>query len=384
MPLFFQRNFHYSWQRSDKIHKLVLIAKAVTEGKRMKYVRLGSSPLEVSRVCLGSMTWGLQNNQQDANEQLDYAQTQGINFIDTAELYAVPPSEETYGKTETIIGHWLKANPSRRKEIVLASKIAGPGFSYIRDNSEISSNTIVEAVEASLKRLQTDYIDLYQLHWPNYTSPHFGNHWPNNIHYTSFNAEQQTEKMLDILQGLSNCIKAGKIRYIGLSNEKAWGTMRYLEESKANNLPRMITIQNAYSLLNRVFEGDMAEVSLRENIGLLAYSPMAFGVLSGKYIKETAANNARLKLFPRFARYSSEQATEATKQYLKIAEANNMTLAQMSLAFVTQQPFVTSNIIGATNLAQLKENIDSINVTLSDDVLTQINEVHAVIPNPAP
>ena len=325
------------------------------------------------------MTWGNQNTEAEGHAQLDYAIENGVNFIDTAELYPVPATAETQGRTSKIVGSWLKKS-GRREELVLASKIAGPG-DYTAHISTLgfSPKGITNAIEKELKRLQTDYIDLYQLHWPERQTNTFGvrdyKHNVNDVWQDNFN---------EILHALDGQIKAGKIRYIGLSNEKAWGTMRYLEESKANNLPRMITIQNAYSLLNRVFEGDMAEVSLRENIGLLAYSPMAFGVLSGKYIKETAANNARLKLFPRFARYSSEQATEATKQYLKIAEANNMTLAQMSLAFVTQQPFVTSNIIGATNLAQLKENIDSINVTLSDDVLTQINEVHAVIPNPAP
>lgn len=344
----------------------------------MKYTTLPNTPIKVSKICLGTMTWGNQNTEAEGHEQLDYAFNEGINFFDTAELYPVPATAETQGRTSEIIGTWLKKTGYRDK-VVIASKIAGPGdyTAHIRTTG-FSKQAINEAINAELQRLQTDYIDLYQLHWPERETNTFGirdyKHNPNDTWEDNFN---------DVLHTLEEQIKAGKIRYIGISNEKAWGAMRYLEESKTNNLPRMITIQNAYSLINRVFEGDMAEISLRENIGLLAYSPMAFGVLSGKYIKGTAAHNARLKLFPRFARYSSEQCTEATKLYLKIAESNNMTLAQMSLAFVNQQPFVTSNIIGATNLEQLKENIDSINISLSEYVLKQINEVHAKIPNPA-
>lgn len=325
------------------------------------------------------MTWGNQNTEAEGHEQLDYALDLGINFIDTAELYPVPAAAETSGRTSEIIGTWLKKT-GHRDQVVIASKIAGPGdyTAHIRKTG-FSSNAIKEAIDLELKRLQTDYIDLYQLHWPERQTNFFGErdykHNPNDPWSDNFDK---------ILNTLEDQIKAGKIRHVGMSNEKAWGAMRYLEASKTHNLPRMMTIQNAYSLLNRVFEGDMAEVSIRENLGLLAYSPMAFGVLSGKYIKGNVADNARLKLFPRFDRYSNEQATEATKRYLKIAEDNNMTLAQMSLAFVNQQPFLTSNIIGATNLEQLKENINSIHVTLSDAVLEQINEVHSTIPNPAP
>ena len=345
----------------------------------MKYTTLPNTDIKVSKICLGSMTWGNQNTEAEGHEQLDYALDQGINFIDTAELYPVPSQAETSGRTSEIIGTWLQKN-GNRDQVVIASKIAGPGeyTAHIRKTG-FSSNAIIEAIDLELKRLQTDYIDLYQLHWPERQTNYFGvrdyKHNPNDTWSDNFN---------EILSTLEDQIKAGKIRHVGMSNEKAWGAMRYLEASKTHNLPRMITIQNAYSLINRVFEGDMAEVSIRENLGLLAYSPMAFGVLSGKYIKGNVAENTRLKLFPRFDRYSSEQATEATKRYLKIAEDNNMTLAQMSLAFVNQQPFLTSNIIGATNLEQLKENIDSIHVTLSDAVLAQINEVHSMIPNPGP
>ncbi|WP_412986947.1 NADP(H)-dependent aldo-keto reductase [Pontimicrobium sp. IMCC45349] len=345
----------------------------------MKYTTLPNTNVKVSKICLGSMTWGNQNTEAEGHAQLDYAFEQGVNFIDTAELYPVPATAETQGRTSKIIGTWLQKTGNRDK-IVLASKIAGPGdyTAHIRTNG-FSPDAIKSAVDAELERLQTDYIDLYQLHWPERQTNTFGirdyKHNPNDPWQDNFK---------EILETLDEIIKAGKIRHVGLSNEKAWGTMRYMEESNKHDLPRPITIQNAYSLLNRPFEGDMAEVAIRENIGLLAYSPLGFGVLSGKYIKGTAADNARLKLFPRFARYSSEQSTEATKQYLELAESNGLTLAQMALAFVNQQPFITSNIIGATNLEQLKENIDSINVELSAEVLEKINVIHAVIPNPAP
>ena len=343
----------------------------------MKYTTLPNTDIKVSKICLGSMTWGNQNTETEGHEQLDYALDQGVNFIDTAELYPVPATAEISGRTSKIIGTWLKKS-SNRDKVVLASKIAGGGdyTAHIRTTG-FSPSAIKEAIDLELERLQTDYIDLYQLHWPERDTNRFGvrnykldNKWDDNFN--------------EILHSLDEEIKAGRIRNIGISNENSWGTMRYLEESKNNNLPRIATIQNAYSMLTRTFETDLAEVALRENVGLLAYSPMAFGVLSGKYIKGTAADNARLKLFPRFARYSGEKAAEAAKQYLKIAEDNNMSLAQMSLAFVNQQPFVTSTIIGATRLDQLKENIESINVILSDGVLEQIDRVHEVMPNPAP
>ncbi len=344
----------------------------------MKYTTLPNTDIKVSKICLGSMTWGNQNTEKEGHDQLDYAVTQGVNFIDTAELYPVPATAETQGRTSKIIGTWLKKQ--KREDLVIASKIAGPGdyTAHIRTTG-FSKDAINDAVNAELERLQTDYIDVYQLHWPERTTNTFGvrDFVPNK-------SDQWEDNFKQVLETLDSLVKSGKIRNVGLSNEKAWGTMRYLNESKQNNLARPITIQNAYSLLNRVYEGDMAEISHRENIGLLAYSPMAFGVLSGKYIKNTAADNARLKLFPRFARYSSEQSTKATQMYLDLAEKNGLTLAQMSLAFVNQRPFVTSNIIGATSVAQLKENIDSINVNISDELLKEINDIHAIIPNPAP
>ncbi|QCE40913.1 aldo/keto reductase [Psychroserpens sp. NJDZ02] len=344
----------------------------------MKYTTLPNTDIKVSKICLGTMTFGNQNTEAEGHAQLDYAVEQGVNFIDTAELYPVPATAETSGRTSEIIGTWLKHQ--KRENLVVASKIAGTGdyTAHIRTTG-FTAGSIKEAVDLELKRLQTDYIDLYQLHWPERETNTFGvrdyNHNPN---------DPWTDNFREVLEALDQVKKEGKIRQVGLSNEKAWGTMRYLEESKNNNLPRPVTVQNAYSLLNRVFEGDMAEVSIRENIGLLVYSPMAFGVLSGKYIKGIEGEKARLHLFPRFARYSSMQSTEATRRYLELAEANNMTLAQMSLSFVNQRVFVTSNIIGATTLKQLKENIDSINLTLKGDLIQEIDKIHAVIPNPAP
>tara|TARA_R110002073_G_scaffold332517_1_gene518682 strand:+ start:1 stop:1032 length:1032 start_codon:yes stop_codon:yes gene_type:complete len=343
----------------------------------MKYTTLPNTNIKVSKICLGSMTWGNQNTEAEGHEQIDYAIDQGVNFIDTAELYPVPATAEMSGRTSKIIGTWLKKS-GRRDKVVIASKIAGGGdyTSHIRTTG-FSPGAIKEAIDLELARLQTDYIDLYQLHWPERDTNRFGDR--------DFKLDTKWEDNFnEILHTLDAEIKAGRIRNIGISNENSWGTMRYLEESKHHNLPRVATIQNAYSMLTRTFETDLAEVALRENVGLLAYSPMAFGVLSGKYIKGNASDDARLKLFPRFARYSSDQATEATKRYLQIAEDNNMTLAQMSLAFVSQQPFLTSTIIGATNLKQLKENIESIDVILSDAVLEQIDEVHQAMPNPAP
>ena len=343
----------------------------------MKYTTLPHTELKVSKLCLGTMTWGLQNTQDEAFEQMNYALDQGINFFDTAELYPVPAEPKTYADTERIIGNWFQKYGNRDK-VVLATKIAGTGdyTAHIRTNG-FSPEALKDAVNDSLKRLKTDYIDLYQLHWPERNTNTLG------IRDYKHEEEQWQDNFHEVLHTFDDIIKSGKIRHIGISNEKAWGTMRFLEESKTHNLPRMLTIQNAYSLINRSFEGDMAEISIREGIGLLAYSPLACGVLSGKYIKGEDTVNSRLNLFTRFARYNSATCTEATKRYLAIAYNHNLSLTQMSLAFVTQQPFVTSNIIGATNLVQLKENIESINLHLSTEVLDAIEEVHNEIPNPS-
>ncbi|TXE08970.1 aldo/keto reductase [Gelidibacter salicanalis] len=343
----------------------------------MTYTTLPQTDIKVSKLCLGTMTWGLQNTQAEGFEQMDYALDQGINFFDTAELYPVPSEAKTYADTERIIGQWFQKTGNRDK-VVLASKIAGPGeyTAHIRTNG-FSPEAIKDAVNKSLERLKTDYIDLYQLHWPERITNTLG------IRDYKHEDEAWDDNFNEILHTFDGIMKSGKVRHIGISNEKAWGTMRYLEESKKHDLPRMLTVQNAYSLLNRLFEGDMAEIAMREDIGLLAYSPLGCGVLSGKYIKGEDSKNSRLNLFTRFARYSSASCTDATKKYLSIAEAHQLKLSQMALAFVTQQPFVTSNIIGATTMSQLKENIESINLNLSDEVLEAIEDVHKIIPNPA-
>lgn len=345
----------------------------------MKYCNIPHTRIKVSKICLGSMTWGNQNTEKEGHYQLDYAIDHGINFIDTAELYPVPASAENQGKTSEIIGNWIKKR-GNRADLILASKIAGPGdyTKHIR-TSGFKSTAIVEAIDMELKRLKTDYIDLYQLHWPERQTNTFGSR-----DFVINTQDQWEDNFEEVLRCLNEQQIAGKIRAIGLSNEKAWGTMRFVEESRKENLSKISTIQNAYSLLNRTFEGDLAEVSFRENIGLLAYSPLGFGVLTGKYIKGTASDNSRLRLFPRFARYSSEQCTNATLEYMKLAESLNISITELALAFVNQRPFVTSNIIGATSVDQLKENIKSINITLDETVVEKINTIHNSIPNPAP
>ena len=343
----------------------------------MKYNVLPNTNIKVSKICLGTMTFGRQNNEDDGHQQLDYALEKGVNFIDTAEMYPVPAEATRYGNTERIIGSWIKKS-GKRNDIVLATKIAGPGdyTKHIRTTG-FSENALNEAVENSLKRLQTDFIDLYQLHWPDRNTNKFGVRG-----FKPMTNEKWEDNFKEVLHSLDKIMKSGKIRHIGLSNENPWGMMRFLEESK-NDLPRMITIQNPYSLLNRQFEVGNAEVSIRENVGLLAYSPLGCGVLSGKYIQKKDKENSRLNLFKRFVRYSSNQSTEATKMYLEIAQRNDISLTKMALAFINQQPFVTSNIIGATNLSQLQENIDSVELELSFDVLKEIDSVHETIPDPA-
>ena len=345
----------------------------------MKYTTLPNTNVKVSKICLGTMTWGNQNTEAEGHEQMDYALDQGVNFFDTAELYAVPATAETYGATEKIIGTWFKKTGNRDK-VVLASKIAGAGdyTAHIRKDG-FSKRAIAEAIEGSLQRLQTDYIDLYQLHWPERGVNCFGVR-----EYPYKTAAEEAENHLEILETLNDFIKQGKIKHIGLSNETPWGTMKYLQTAAAHQLPRPVTIQNSYSLIHRAYEYGMSEVSLRENIGLLAYSPLAFGVLSGKYVGGKTPEGARVTLFPRFNRYSSEQSEKAVVAYQKIAESHGLSLAQLALAYVNQLPFVTSNIIGATKMDQLKENINSIHIELSDAILSEIEAVHSKIPNPAP
>ena len=345
----------------------------------MKYTTIPHTNLRVSKICLGTMTWGNQNTPAEGFEQMDYALDAGVNFFDTAELYPVPATADTYADTERIMGDWFAAR-NNRDQVVLATKIAGPGAytAHIRTTG-FTPSSIREALEGSLTRLKTDYIDLYQLHWPERNANFFGKR-----DYFPDADEQWEENFQAILETLEAFVQEGKIRHIGLSNETPWASMKYISLSEQKGLPRMKTIQNPYSLLNRTFEVGNAEVAHREQLGLLAYSPLAFGVLSGKYRNGQLPDNSRLKLFPRMARYNSDQSREATEAYAAIAEKHKLTLTQLSLAFVTDRPFVTSNIIGATTMAQLKENIDTAAITLSAEMLKQIDAVHNRIPNPAP
>lgn len=346
----------------------------------MKYTKLGNTDIKVSKICLGTMTWGKQNTEEEAFEQMDYALEQGVNFFDTAEMYPVPATPETYAETERIIGNWFQKTGNRNK-VVLASKIAGGGdyTKHIRTGG-FNRKNITEAVEGSLKRLKTDYLDLYQLHWPDRGVNCFGTR-----DYPFETTSKEAENHLEILETLNSFVKNGTIKTIGLSNETPWGTMKYLQTAEVNNLARPVTIQNSYSMIHRAYEYGMSEVSLRENIGLLAYSPLAQGVLSGKYLDGNLPEGARGTLFPRFiARYMGDGSLEAVKRYDAIAKKNGISLSELSLAFINQLPFVTSNIIGATKMSQLKENINSININLSAETLKEIEAVHADIPNPAP
>jgi len=342
----------------------------------MKYKKLPNTDLEVSLLCLGTMTYGEQNNEIEAHEQLDYSISNGINFIDTAEMYAIPPREETQGKTEEIIGTWLSKRRDRDK-IILATKVAGPGMEYLRGGSRLSKVHILQAANDSLKRLQTDYIDLYQVHWPERKSNFFG-----RLGYEY--SDDMGVSIEETLEAMSVLVKSGKVRHIGISNETPWGTNRYLQHAKDEGLEQIITIQNPYSLLNRIYEVGLAEISQHENIGLLAYSPLGFGQLTGKYINKTE-KDTRLGLYGDwFTRYSNQNCLNAVRKYLKIADKYNISLTHLALAFVNTRPFVTSNIIGATTMDQLKENIGSINIDLSEEILEEVNEVHSSQPNPAP
>jgi aryl-alcohol dehydrogenase-like predicted oxidoreductase len=347
----------------------------------MQYRSLGNSGLEVSALCLGTMTFGEQNTQSEAFEQLDMAIDAGVNFIDTAEMYAIPPRAETMGSTETIIGHWLKQRACRDK-VIIATKVSGPGrdwLPYIRGGgNHLDRANIHAAVNGSLRRLQTDVIDLYQLHWPERQTNCFG-----RLGYV-YREESDEVSLLETLQALGELVEAGKIRFIGVSNETPWGLMRFLGLAEAQGLPRLVSIQNPYSLLNRTFEIGLAEVSHREDVGLLAYSPLGFGVLSGKYLAGRRPPGARLTLFPHYDRYSNPQAQQATEAYVALARENGLDPAQMALAFVTSQPFVTSNIIGATSSEQLQSNLASADLRLDDELLSEIEAIHQRHPNPSP
>lgn len=344
----------------------------------MKYKQLPNTNLEVSELCLGTMTWGQQNTQEEAFQQLDFALENGVNFIDTAEMYSVPGRKETQGSTETIIGNWFSKTGNRDK-VILASKIAGPSrtFEHIRDPLDFTKASLNDAINKSLKRLQTDYIDLYQLHWPERNTNYFGQR-----NYTHNPNEKWEDNFAEVLDNLAHFVKEGKIRYIGLSNESPYGVMRFVEETRNRNL-KIASIQNPFNLLNRKDEVGLTEVILREKIGYLPYSPLGFGQLTGKYLQSSPAN-ARVTLFPNYSRYHKPNSFEATRKYQKIALDNGLSLTHLALAFIRQQAFVTSTILGATSLEQLKENIASKEVVLSKEVLNEINKIHEEIPNPAP
>ena len=345
----------------------------------MNYKKLGNTDLKVSTICLGTMTWGEQNTQNEGFEQMDYALNQGVNFWDTAEIYSVPPKEKTFGHTETIIGNWFDKTKKRDK-VILASKVCGPMREYVRGGgNQFGGENITEALEGSLRRLKTDYIDLYQLHWPERKTNFFG-----KLGYEHDDNDEWT-KFEDILGSLKKFIDQGKIRYVGLSNETAWGLSKFLEISKDKNLPRMLSVQNPYNLLNRTYEIGLAEMSIREQAGLLAYSPLACGYLSGKYRNNQLPKNSRMERDGDFwTRYVKPNTDKAIDAYYEIAKKHGLDLTQMSLKFLEIQSFVTSVIIGATTMEQLKTNIDSVNISLSNDAINEINEIQKIYPNPCP
>lgn len=344
----------------------------------MKYRKLGQTDLDISLIGLGTMTWGFQNTQDDGFEQMDYALERGINFFDTAEMYAIPPSSETFGTTETIIGNWF-ASRSNRDKIILASKITGPGLKWIRNSEDINKKNILLAVENSLKRLQTDYIDLYQLHWPNRGSYHFGKTWK---FAPKFDPQKEEDNFLEVLHTMQFLIDEGKIRHIGISNETAWGMTKWLQLSKQHNLPRIVSIQNEYSLLCRYFEPDLSEIALHENCGLLAWSPLSRGSLSGKYLDGARPQGSRLTLDNRFDFRTHPNTEAAIKKYIEIAHQHELDPCQMALAFVSSRPFVNSTLIGATDMKQLEDNINSIEVELSEEVINKIEKIRRDYPMP--
>ena len=345
----------------------------------MKFRKLGTTDIDVSLICLGTMTWGTQNTEKDAFEQMDYSVSQGINFFDTAEIYSVPPTSDSYGKTEVMIGNWFEKRKNRDK-IILASKVAGPGCNWIRGGgNNFDEKKIGEAIDGSLKRLKTDYIDLYQLHWPERSTNFFGRR-----DYLFNNKEGNWNSFESILEALKKYIKSGKIRYIGMSNETPYGLSRYLEISKNKGAPRMMSVQNPYNLVNRTYEIGMSEISIREKCGLLVYYPLAAGGLSGKYRNGEMPKDSRMALFKGWERHLNPLAMKAYDEYFKLAKNLNLTMVQLAQSFVNSRPFVTSNIIGATTMDQLKENVESINIDFTDEMMDRVNEIHNNNPNPSP
>ena len=345
----------------------------------MKFRKLGTTDIDVSLICLGTMTWGTQNTEKDAFEQMDYAVSQGINFFDTAEIYSVPPTSDSYGKTEVMIGNWFEKRKNRDK-IILASKVAGPGCGWIRGGgNNFDEKKIGEAIDASLKRLKTDYIDLYQLHWPERSTNYFGSR-----DFLYNNKEGNWNSFESILEALEKFIKSGKIRHIGMSNETPYGLSRYLEISKNKGAPRMMSVQNPYNLVNRTYEIGMSEISIREKCGLLVYYPLAAGGLSGKYRNGKMPKDSRMALFKGWERHLNPLAMKAYDKYYNLAKDFNLTMVQLAQSFVNSRPFVTSNIIGATTMDQLKENVESINIEFTDEMMERVNEIHNNNPNPSP
>ena len=345
----------------------------------MKFRKLGTTDIDVSLICLGTMTWGTQNTEKDAFEQMDYAVSQGINFFDTAEIYSVPPTSDSYGKTEVMIGNWFEKRKNRDK-IILASKVAGPGCGWIRGGgNNFDEKKIGEAIDASLKRLKTDYIDLYQLHWPERSTNYFGSR-----DFLYNNKEGNWNSFESILEALEKFIKSGKIRHIGMSNETPYGLSRYLEISKNKGAPRMMSVQNPYNLVNRTYEIGMSEISIREKCGLLVYYPLAAGGLSGKYRNGKMPKDSRMALFKGWERHLNPLAMKAYDKYFNLAKDFNLTMVQLAQSFVNSRPFVTSNIIGATTMDQLKENVESISIEFTDEMMDRVNEIHNNNPNPSP
>jgi aryl-alcohol dehydrogenase-like predicted oxidoreductase len=349
----------------------------------MEFSKLGSSGLLVSRVCLGTMTWGTRNNQQEANEQIEYALSHGVNFIDTAEMYGIPPTAKTYGSTETVIGNWIAANPSRRNEFVLASKIAGNGLGYIRKGGDITAEAVISSVDGSLQRLQTDYIDLYQLHWPNRTSPHFAKHHPGKLRFTAVDAKAHSEQMLEILQALDECVKAGKIRHFGLSDDTPWGINEYIRLSEQHDLVRVTSIQNEFNLLHTKDWPYLVENCVHADVAYLPWSPLAGGGLTGKYIDGARPAGSRWSQLQRNGLFrDTESSNAAIKAYVEVARKHGLKPAQMALAWCNQTDGVTSTIIGATSMDQLREDMAAFELALNETVLKDIASVHGQYPVP--